>query len=181
MRVPPINLRQGAAQGDTIVRVEEGGHRSGEVPQRLLLHHLRARAQPVMVCAGGGELAALLQVARRALAALMPVRVLLDGEVPYIPGVRAVAAQQRLLAERGKQPEPGHANTLARTTDVSEEVKRRFLPGLKAGDRWCLCAARWQEAFEAGMAPKVVLSATHERALEIVSLKDLKRFAIDLS
>jgi uncharacterized protein len=54
-------------------------------------------------------------------------------------------------------------------------------PGLKAGDRWCLCAARWRQAFEAGMAPRVVLSATHERALEIVALADLKRFAIDLS
>ena len=86
-----------------------------------------------MVCAGGGELAALLQVARRALAALLPVRVLLDGQVPHIPGVRAVAAQHCLLDGRGKQPEPGHANTLARTTDISEEVKRRFLPDLKAG------------------------------------------------
>ena len=54
-------------------------------------------------------------------------------------------------------------------------------PGLTPGDRWCLCAARWQQAFEAGMAPRVVLSATHERALEIVALRDLKRFAIDLA
>jgi uncharacterized protein len=65
--------------------------------------------------------------------------------------------------------------------DLSTPVREFEFPGLKPGDRWCLCAARWQQAFDAGMAPKVVLSATHERALEIVSLRDLKRFAIDLS
>ena len=53
-------------------------------------------------------------------------------------------------------------------------------PGLKPGDRWCLCAARWQEAFDAGVAPPVVLAATHERALELVSLDDLMRDALDL-
>lgn len=52
-------------------------------------------------------------------------------------------------------------------------------PGLKAGDRWCLCAARWQEALQAGQAPAVVLAATHERALEIVSFVDLLEHAID--
>jgi uncharacterized protein (DUF2237 family) len=50
-------------------------------------------------------------------------------------------------------------------------------PGLKPGDRWCLCAARWQEAFEAGVAPPVVLAATHERTLEIVALEDLQGYA----
>ena len=65
--------------------------------------------------------------------------------------------------------------------DLSSPMPEYGFPGLKAGDRWCLCAARWQQALEAGMAPRVVLAATHERALEIVALKDLKRFAIDLS
>ncbi len=65
--------------------------------------------------------------------------------------------------------------------DLSTPMSEYGFPGLKPGDRWCLCAARWQQAFEAGMAPKVVLSATHEGALENVSLHDLKRFAIDLS
>ena len=54
-------------------------------------------------------------------------------------------------------------------------------PGLKAGDRWCLCAPRWQEAFEAGQASRVVLRATHEGALAYCSLADLKRFAVDLA
>ena len=54
-------------------------------------------------------------------------------------------------------------------------------PGLKPGDRWCLCAARWREAFEAGSPPRVVLGATHEATLEIVDLADLKRYAIDLA
>ncbi len=51
-------------------------------------------------------------------------------------------------------------------------------PGLKPGDRWCLCAARWLEAFEAGCAPAVVLEATHMRALEICRLEDLKAHAV---
>ena len=51
-------------------------------------------------------------------------------------------------------------------------------PGLKHGDRWCLCAARWLEAFEAGVAPSVVLEATHEKALEIIELTDLQKHAV---
>ena len=47
--------------------------------------------------------------------------------------------------------------------------------GLRAGDRWCLCASRWQEALEAGVAPPVVLEATHLQALEWVSLEDLRK------
>ncbi len=50
-------------------------------------------------------------------------------------------------------------------------------PGLKPGDQWCLCAARWQEAFLAGRAPAVVLEATHESALEFIDLADLKQHA----
>lgn len=54
-------------------------------------------------------------------------------------------------------------------------------PGLKAGDGWCLCAARWEEARRAGFAPPVVLEATHERALSIVSLDDLKAHAVSVA
>jgi len=65
--------------------------------------------------------------------------------------------------------------------DLSTPIPEYGFPGLKAGDRWCLCAARWKQAFDAGSAPRVVLSATNEAALEIVPLEDLKRYAIDLS
>jgi hypothetical protein len=51
--------------------------------------------------------------------------------------------------------------------------------GLQPGDQWCLCASRWQEAFEAGAAPPVVLAATHIRALEWCSLDALKAHAVD--
>jgi hypothetical protein len=51
-------------------------------------------------------------------------------------------------------------------------------PGLKAGDRWCLCVSRWEEAYLAGVAPPVVLAATHERALEVVELDELKAHAV---
>ncbi len=65
--------------------------------------------------------------------------------------------------------------------DLSTPMPDFGFPGLKAGDSWCLCAARWQEAYEAGMAPKVFLMRTHKRALEIVELDKLKEFAIDLN
>lgn len=68
----------------------------------------------------------------------------------------------------------------ARGNDLSTPVPAFGFPGLKPGDRWCLCAARWQEALEAGMAPRVVLAATHEATLEFAALEDLKRHAIDL-
>ncbi|MEQ9618219.1 MAG: DUF2237 domain-containing protein [Deltaproteobacteria bacterium] len=54
-------------------------------------------------------------------------------------------------------------------------------PGLKPGDRWCVCALRWKEAMGKGYAPPVVLASTHESVLEIISLEDLKRFALDLA
>ena len=69
----------------------------------------------------------------------------------------------------------------SRGNDLSTPVPEIGFAGLKAGDRWCLCAPRWQEAFEAGKAPRVVLRATHERALDYCELADLKRYAIDLS
>ena len=69
----------------------------------------------------------------------------------------------------------------ARGNDLSTPMPDMGFAGLKPGDRWCLCAARWKEALDAGMAPRVVLTATHEATLELVSLDDLKKHAIDLS
>lgn len=68
-----------------------------------------------------------------------------------------------------------------RGNDLSTPLPNFGFPGLKAGDRWCLCAPRWQEALEANMAPRVVLRATHEAALTFCSLADLKSHAIDLA
>jgi uncharacterized protein (DUF2237 family) len=68
-----------------------------------------------------------------------------------------------------------------RGNDLSTPQPDFDFPGLEPGDRWCLCAARWREAFEAGHAPRVVLGATHEATLAIVPLEDLKRYAIDLA
>src|SRR6516165_6292137 len=69
----------------------------------------------------------------------------------------------------------------SRGNDLSTPVPEFGFRGLKPGDRWCLCAPRWQEALEAGQAPRVVLRATHEGALSHCSLADLKRFAVDLA
>ena len=62
--------------------------------------------------------------------------------------------------------------------DLSTPVPDFAFPGLKPGDRWCLCAPRWKEALDAGAAPKVVLSATHEETLAIVTLGVLKDHAV---
>lgn len=65
--------------------------------------------------------------------------------------------------------------------DLSTPHPEYGFPGLKPGDRWCLCAPRWQEALEAGKAPRVVLRATEQEALQWCALGDLKRYAVDLS
>lgn len=65
--------------------------------------------------------------------------------------------------------------------DLSTPMAEFGFPGLKAGDRWCLCAPRWQQAFEAGKAPQVVLAATHESALDHCELADLKKHAVDVN
>ena len=62
--------------------------------------------------------------------------------------------------------------------DLSTPMPQYGFPGLREGDKWCLCAPRWQEAFEAGKAPRVDLAATHIRSLEFVSLADLEQYAI---
>ncbi len=69
----------------------------------------------------------------------------------------------------------------ARGNDLSTPMPQFGFDGLKPGDQWCLCAARWKEAFDANAAPRVVLRATHEATLEFASLDELKKFAIDLS
>jgi uncharacterized protein (DUF2237 family) len=69
----------------------------------------------------------------------------------------------------------------SRGNDLSTPIPELGFPGLKPGDRWCLCAPRWQEAFKASQAPRVVLRATHEAALAYCSLADLKRLAVDLA
>ena len=68
-----------------------------------------------------------------------------------------------------------------RGNDLSTPQPEVGFPGLKPGDRWCLCAGRWREALDAGVAPPVVLSAPHEEALAVVALDDLKQHAIDLN
>ena len=62
----------------------------------------------------------------------------------------------------------------ARGNDLSTPMPEFGFPGLKAGDKWCLCVSRWEEAFVVGKAPKVVLESTHERALEVVELAELR-------
>ena len=63
--------------------------------------------------------------------------------------------------------------------DLSTPRPEFGFPGLKAGDKWCLCAARWREALLAGVAPPVLMASSHARALDYVALDDLIRHAVD--
>jgi uncharacterized protein (DUF2237 family) len=67
----------------------------------------------------------------------------------------------------------------SRGNDLSTPVPEFGFPGLKPGDRWCLCAARWKEAMEAGAAPPVRLAGTHISTLEFVSLEELQEHSTD--
>ena len=66
----------------------------------------------------------------------------------------------------------------SRGNDLMTPIPHWKFPGLKPGDRWCLCVSRWKEAEKAGKAPYVILEATHEKSLQYVSLEKLKEYAI---
>jgi len=68
-----------------------------------------------------------------------------------------------------------------RGNDLSTPMPEFDFPGLQHGDSWCLCAARWLEAQQQGMAPKVHLIRTHIKALEVVPMQLLKKYAVDLN
>ena len=67
----------------------------------------------------------------------------------------------------------------SRGNDLSTPNPLYQFAGLQPGDRWCLCAARWKEAFDAGCAPQVVLEATHLSAIEVATLEELQEHAAD--
>ncbi|GFR52875.1 hypothetical protein Agub_g15506 [Astrephomene gubernaculifera] len=71
--------------------------------------------------------------------------------------------------------------TASRGNDLSTPAPRYDFPGLQPGDKWCLCAVRWREALQEGKAPPVFLHCTHAKALEYVTLEELKRHALDWS
>ncbi|MEL6610707.1 MAG: DUF2237 domain-containing protein [Bacteroidota bacterium] len=68
--------------------------------------------------------------------------------------------------------------TRSRGNDLSTPIPAYGFPGLKPGDRWCLCVLRWKEALDAGVAPPVVLDATHARTLSVVDLDTLQAYAL---
>lgn len=69
--------------------------------------------------------------------------------------------------------------SMERGNDLSTPRPEMTFPGVKPGDQWCLCAMRWKEALDAGVAPPVVLESTHISALEFVNLADLRDHAVD--
>ena len=69
--------------------------------------------------------------------------------------------------------------SLEQGNDLSTPRPEYEFPGLKAGDKWCLCASRWKDAYDAGMAPRIVLEATHASTLEFASIEELKASAAE--
>ncbi|NIQ87655.1 MAG: DUF2237 domain-containing protein [Deltaproteobacteria bacterium] len=70
--------------------------------------------------------------------------------------------------------------TRSRGNDLMSPAPHHGFPGLKPGDRWCLCVSRWKEALDAGLAPPVILAATHEATLKYVSLEELNKHAVSI-
>jgi uncharacterized protein (DUF2237 family) len=70
--------------------------------------------------------------------------------------------------------------SLSQGNDLLTPMPQYGFPGLKPGDQWCLCASRWVQALGAGAAPQVVLVATHERALEVITLEQLREHAVEV-
>jgi hypothetical protein len=70
--------------------------------------------------------------------------------------------------------------TRSQGNDLTSPSPHHGFPGLKPGDRWCLCVSRWKEALNAGVAPPVVLEATHEATLKYVSLQELRKHAVPI-
>lgn len=68
--------------------------------------------------------------------------------------------------------------TKKRGNDLSSPAPHFNFPGLKSGDRWCLCVSRWKEAYDADVAPTVILEATHERALGVASIEELRESGV---
>ena len=91
---------------------------------------------------------------------------------PQDVGSHTVCAQ---MTEQFLEFSAAHGNDLSTARPEFE------FPGLVPGDRWCLCVARWQEALAAGVAPPVVLASSHERALEVVTLAELRAHALDIN
>lgn len=67
----------------------------------------------------------------------------------------------------------------SRGNDLISPIPAYQFPGLKPGDKWCLCISRWLEARQAGVAPPIILAATHEIALQYVGLEELRAYALD--
>ena len=111
---------------------EEVPHGLGEVPQRLLLHGLRAGRQPVVCRAGRGQLSTLLVVAG-CTASGLPVLLLLDGQVPHIPGLAAMLGQRRRLLGGRKQPVSRHPGNLTAHTDTPPKGEAAVTPPAEAG------------------------------------------------
>ncbi len=90
---------------------------------------------------------------------------------PADPGAHTVCAQ---MTKEFLEFSRAHGN------DLTAPAPEFHFPGLRPGNRWCICAARWKEAYDAGVAPPVILAATHVATLEYAALDELKEHALDL-
>ena len=99
--------------------------------------------------------------------------------------IRALFPPDGLAHGLGSEPVRGPEAFLAfsksRGNDLSTPMPEYAFPGLKSGDRWCLVALRWVEALQAGMAPRIILAATHQSVLRYVEIEVLRKYALDVS
>lgn len=95
-----------------------------------------------------------------------------DGFCRTGPGDHGVHAVCAVMTEEFLEFSRSRGNDL-----ITPRPEFQF-PGLKPGDRWCLCASRWKEAYDAGCAPPVILEATHISALEFATLEELQEYAV---
>jgi hypothetical protein len=112
----------------TVRPIEKVAHSLIEITQSLLLHSLRTRSQPVVFGAGSSQLHALLVVTGR-VSSWLPMLLLLDGQVPHIPGVATMLMQHSCLLGGRKQPISRHASNVTATTDKPPKAKQSNPPG----------------------------------------------------
>ena len=130
--LPEPLMDTGFAPGRAAVRSgEKIPHRLSEVPQRLLLHRLRARRQPIMLGTRRSQLSTLIVISRRA-ATRLPVQLLLDGQVPHKPGMATMLRQHHRLLSGWKQTVTRHPRKLSATTDKSQTGDAALPPLAKA-------------------------------------------------
>ncbi len=188
--VPQVAARRGTAKNRSVCQVFIDVVRNKKISnERMFGVNRRLRTRGGVFFRGGGRNRAMRRVERVMKA---PSRNVLGGPLAVCSQRPMTGFFRNGCCDTGTEDVGSHtvctvltaeflAFSKSNGNDLSTPMPQYGFPGLKPGDRWCLCARRWQEAKDAGKAPLVVLTATHERALEVCDLAALKKHAIDMN